>query len=165
MLKDIVGNLRRAAAATTALDDQIPVCCESCRRRKLWDNTLVVFTGDNGYLLGRHGLWSKGLASDPPNMYEEVVHVPLILAWPGKIPTDAMAPELVSFYDVMPTLCEAAGVAAPANRGLTGGASCGLRSAIRCRRVAAVAQSGVRASSEYGDGSRHPVQARAAERG
>jgi arylsulfatase A-like enzyme len=53
-------------------------------------------------------------------MYEEVVRVPLILSWPGKIPTDAMAPELVSFYDMMPTLCQAAGVAPPSNRGLTG---------------------------------------------
>ena len=120
MLKDIVGNLRKAAAATTALDDQIPVLLRKLQERKLWDNTLIVFTGDNGYLLGRHGLWSKGLASDPPNMYEEVVRVPLILAWPGKIPTDAMAPELVSFYDVMPTLCQAAGVNPPANRGLPG---------------------------------------------
>ena len=120
MLKDIVGNLRKAAAATTALDDQIPVLLRKLQERKLWDNTLIVFTGDNGYLLGRHGLWSKGLASDPPNMYEEVVRVPLILSWPGKIPTDAMAPELVSFTDVMPTLCDAVGVAPPANRGLTG---------------------------------------------
>jgi arylsulfatase A-like enzyme len=126
MLKDIVGNLRKAAAATTALDDQIPVLLRKLQERKLWDNTLVLFVGDNGYLLGRHGLWSKGLASDPPNMYEEVVRVPMILTWPGKIPTDAMAPELVSFYDVLPTLCEAAGVAPPANRGLTGRSFIGI---------------------------------------
>lgn len=120
MLGDIVGNLRRAAAATTALDDQIPVLVRKLQERKLWDNTLIIVTGDNGYLLGRHGLWSKGHASDPINMYDEVVRVPMILSWPGKIPTDEIAPEMVSFYDVVPTLCEAAGVAAPANRGLTG---------------------------------------------
>ena len=79
------------------------------QERKLWDNTLILFTGDNGYLLGRHGLWSKGLASDPPNMYDEVVRVPMIVSWPGKIPTGEVAPEMVSFYDVLPTLCEAAG--------------------------------------------------------
>jgi choline-sulfatase len=120
MLTDTVGNLRRCAAATTALDDQIPVIIRKLQERKLWDNTLIVITGDNGYLLGRHGLWSKGLASDPINMYDEVVRVPLILSWPGKIPTGEMAPEMVSFYDVLPTLCDATGIAPPSNRGLAG---------------------------------------------
>lgn len=77
MLKDTVGNLRRAAAATTALDDQIPVLLRKLAEKGLLENTLIVFTGDNGFLLGRHGLWSKGHASDPINMYEEVVKVPL----------------------------------------------------------------------------------------
>jgi arylsulfatase A-like enzyme len=120
MLTDIVGNLRKCAASVTALDDQIPVLLRKLQDRKLWDNTLVIFTGDNGYLLGRHGLWSKGLASDPPNMYEEVVKVPFIVSWPGKVPTAEVAPELISFYDVFPTICEATGVAAPADRKLTG---------------------------------------------
>ena len=85
MLKDTVGNIRKCAAGTTALDDQIPVLIRKLQERKLWDNTLILFTGDNGYLLGRHGLWSKGLASDPTNMYDEVVKVPMIISWPGKI--------------------------------------------------------------------------------
>lgn len=119
-LKDIVGNIRRAAAATTALDDQIPVLLGKLADKRLLGNTLIVFTGDNGFLLGRHGLWSKGHASDPINMYEEVVRVPLLMAWSGKIPPEATSPELVSFYDVMPTLAEAAGVSVPANRNLTG---------------------------------------------
>jgi choline-sulfatase len=120
MLKDTRGNLRRVAAATTALDDQIPLLIRKLQERKFYDNTLIMFVGDNGYLLGRHGLWSKGLASNPINMYEEVMKVPFILSWPGKIPTDAMAAELVSFYDVMPSLCSAAGVSVPSGRNLTG---------------------------------------------
>jgi choline-sulfatase len=120
MLSDTVANIRRAAAATTALDDQIPVLLRKLADKRLLENTLVVFTSDNGFLLGRHGLWSKGHASDPINMYEEVVRVPLLMAWSGKIPAEATTPELVSFYDVMPTLCEAAGVPVPANRNLTG---------------------------------------------
>lgn len=120
MLKDTVGNIRRAAAATTALDDQIPVLLRKLRERGLVDNTLVVLTGDNGYLLGRHGLWSKGLASDPINMYDEVMQVPMIWSWPGKIPTEAVTPELISFYDVLPSLCEVTGTAVPAGRNLSG---------------------------------------------
>jgi len=119
-LKDTVVNIRKCAAATTALDDQVPPLLNKLRERGLWDKTLILFAGDNGYLLGRHGLWSKGLASNPINMYDEVVKVPLIMSWPGRIPTDAVAPEMVSFYDVMPTLCEAAGVTPPAGHTLCG---------------------------------------------
>lgn len=119
MLKDIVGNLRRAAAATTALDDQVGVLLKKLQERGLRDNTIVIFTGDNGYLLGRHGLWSKGLASDPINMYDEVVQVPMLVSWFGKIPVESVRNELVSFYDVLPTVCEAAGATIP-GRGLCG---------------------------------------------
>jgi arylsulfatase A-like enzyme len=119
MLNDVVGNLRQCAASVTALDDQIPVLLDKLKQRGLSDNTLVVFTGDNGYLLGRHGLWSKGLASDPINMYEEVVQVPMIWYWPGRVPVEATRPEMVSFYDFVPSVCEAANVTAP-NRNLCG---------------------------------------------
>jgi arylsulfatase A-like enzyme len=120
LLQDTVGNIRKCAASVTALDDQIPLLLKKLDERKLRDNTLVIFTGDNGYLLGRHGLWSKGLASDPINMYEEVVQVPMIWSWPGKTPPQATRPEMVSFYDFFPTICEAAGAAPPAGRNLTG---------------------------------------------
>jgi arylsulfatase A-like enzyme len=118
MLKDTLGNIRRAAAATTALDDQLPLM-ECLRKRGVLDNTVVVFTGDNGFLLGRHGLWSKGLASDPINMFEEVMAVPMIWSWPSRIPPTSVRPEMTSFYDVMPTMCEIAGAALP-NRNLCG---------------------------------------------
>jgi arylsulfatase A-like enzyme len=118
-LKDIVGNLRRAAAATTALDDQIPALLSKLRERGLYDNTLVVFTADNGFLLGRHGLWSKGHASDPINMYEEVVQVPMIWSWPGKIPVQHTPPELVSTYDFVPSICDVLDAPLP-DRKLTG---------------------------------------------
>ena len=120
LLRDTVGNLRKCAAATTALDDQIPILRRKLQERGLLDDTLVVFTGDNGFLLGRHGLWSKGLASDPINMYEEVVQTPMIWSWTGHIPAEHVRPELVSFYDVLPSLCEVAGVTPPAGRNLCG---------------------------------------------
>jgi arylsulfatase A-like enzyme len=119
-LKDIVGNLRKAAASVTALDDQIPALTSVLDQKGMRDNTLIVFTGDNGYLLGRHGLWSKGLASDPINMYEEVMQTPMIWNWPGKVPVEGARPELVSFYDVLPSLCEVARVATPTDRTLCG---------------------------------------------
>jgi choline-sulfatase len=114
MLKDAVGNIRKCAASVTALDDQLPPLIAKLKQRGLWENTLIVFTGDNGFLLGRHGLWSKGLASNPINMYEEVMATPMIWNWVGKFPVEAARPELVSFVDVFPTLCEFAGAPVPA---------------------------------------------------
>jgi len=119
-LADTVGNLRKCAASVTALDDQIPILLRALGARGLRENTLVVFTSDKGSLLGRHGLWDSGLASDPINMYEEVVRVPLIWNWIGRVPVEGARPELTSSYDMLPTLCEVAGVPVPADRKLCG---------------------------------------------
>src|SRR5579859_3071423 len=113
MLKDVVGSLRKCAAATSALDAQIPLLLAKLHDRGLRENTLIVFCAANGSLLGRHGLWGDGSASDPVNMYEEVVRVPMIWNWPGRVPVESVRNELVSLYDVVPSLCEVAG-AAPA---------------------------------------------------
>ncbi len=112
-LGDIVGNIRKCAAATTAFDDQIPPLLAKLNERGLREDTLIILTSDNGSLLGRHGLWGAGHASNPVNMYEEVVATPMIWNWRGKSPVEAARPELVSSYDFLPTLCEVAGVAVP----------------------------------------------------
>jgi len=114
-LKDVVGSLRQFAAAVTAVDDQIPALVANLHDRNLSDNTLILFTSSNGSLLGRHGLWGDGDASNPVNMYEEVVQAPMIWNWAGRIPVESVRNELVSFYDFLPAVCEVAGVAPPAN--------------------------------------------------
>jgi choline-sulfatase len=70
-------------------------------------NTLVVFSSDHGDLGGAHGLPFKG-----PAMYEELVRVPLVISWPGKV-SPAVSNALVSNLDILPTLCEAAGIKPP----------------------------------------------------
>lgn len=114
MLRDVPGNLRKYAAALTTLDEQIPALLTKLQQRSLLDNTLIVFTSNGGYLLGRHGLWGGATASDPANMYEEVVKVPLIWVWPRQFPPQTVRNDVVSSYDLLPALCELAGVAAPA---------------------------------------------------
>jgi arylsulfatase A-like enzyme len=71
-------------------------------------------------LAGRHGLWSAGHASDPINMYQEVVETPMIWNWPGRIPVEATRPELVSSRDLFPSLCDLTGVPVPGGRGISG---------------------------------------------
>lgn len=122
-LQNTVANLRKWGAVTGAFDDQIPALMRKLDQHSLKDNTLIVFTSDTGYLLGRHGLWADGHASSPVNMYDEVVGVPMIWNWPGRVPVQASRPELVSSYDLFPTLCDAAGVSAPPGRNLCGRSS------------------------------------------
>ena len=112
-LRNTLSSIRRAAAAVTALDSQIPPLLDCLRRRGLLDSTLVVFTSVCGALLGRHGLWGGGLASEPANLYDETIKVPLILSWPARIPPASVRPELVSSYDFVPTICDLLDVPLP----------------------------------------------------
>ena len=76
----------------------------------LRENTLIVFCSDNGMNMGHHGIWGKGNGTIPLNMYEESVKVPLIVSQPGRVPENAVRQELLSQYDLRPTLLEWAGV-------------------------------------------------------
>ena len=68
---------------------------------------ITIFTTDHGDHGGAHGLPYKG-----PAMYEELVRVPLVVSWPGRI-RPARSDALVSLIDLLPTICDLTGVAAP----------------------------------------------------
>ena len=112
-------SLRKAAAAISALDDQVGMVVAKLYQKQLIDNTMIVFTSTCGSLLGRHGLWGAGQASDPVNMYDEVVNTPMIWSWPTRIPPQGLQVEMVSAYDLVPTLCEFT-EAEPPSRNLCG---------------------------------------------
>jgi arylsulfatase A-like enzyme len=103
---NLLPNLRRAAAAVTALDAQVGDVIAKLTQKKLVDNTLVIFAAPSGSLIGRHGLWGGSRGSNPPNFYEEVVTTPMIWSWPGRVAPFATRPELVSGLDLVPTLCD-----------------------------------------------------------
>jgi len=70
------------------------------------DNTLVIFTADQGWNSGHHGFWGKGNGTWPFNMYEESIRVPMIWNHPGHIkPGQALNP-MVSSYDYFPTILD-----------------------------------------------------------
>jgi arylsulfatase A-like enzyme len=114
MLADTIGSLRKYAAAVTAMDDEIQGMLSKITQRKLVDDTLVIFTSTCGALLSHHGLWDAGEGSDPVNMYEESVSTPMIWCWPGRVPSQGVRPEIVSGYDLVPTLCDLLSVERPA---------------------------------------------------
>ena len=115
MGKDLLPNLRKMAAAISTFDDQVGAVTSAITQKKLADRTLVVFTSTNGSLFSSHGLWGDGEASEPVNMYEEVVNTPMIWVWPGRVPPLAVRPEMVSATDFLPTACVLAGAELPAN--------------------------------------------------
>jgi arylsulfatase A-like enzyme len=114
MLRDVPGNLRKYAAGITTLDAQLPALFAKLQQRNLWENTLVIFSSSHGFLAGHHGLWGDGTASEPVNMYEEVVRVPLIWTWPSRFPPQTVRNDVVSSHDLLPTVCELTHAVPPA---------------------------------------------------
>ena len=73
------------------------------------DDTLVVFTADHGEGRGRHKLVTKNY------LYDEAAKVPLVVAAPGAAKGRRDAAHLVSGLDILPTVCDYAGLKTPAN--------------------------------------------------
>ena len=71
------------------------------------DNTVFVFTSDNGFMLGAHRLFDKRV------MYEESLRVPLIIRYPKALSAGRHSAKLVSTLDLAPTLVELGGQAVP----------------------------------------------------
>jgi len=93
-------------AVITHTDAQIGRILDALRKSGTYENTIIVFSSDNGLALGRHGLMGK------QNIYDHSVHVPLIVSGPG-IPRGKVRDQLCYIYDIFPTLCERAGLDTP----------------------------------------------------
>ena len=75
----------------------------------LWDDTLVVFTTDHGTLLAEHGYWMKNFMP----LYNELVHIPLIVALPGGARAGERVAALTQTIDLIPTFLDYFGCSAP----------------------------------------------------
>ncbi len=70
------------------------------------EGTLIVYTSDHGMNLGHHGIWGKGNGSEPLNMLEESIRVPLILNCPESIDAGQVRAEFVTHCDLFMTLLD-----------------------------------------------------------
>lgn len=93
-------------AAISDLDDALAPLWQALDAEKLWENTYVIFLGDNGWMLGEHGLTSKVLAYAPSSQ------IPLMIAGPGL--RAGRSPHLALNLDIAPTLLSLAGADIPA---------------------------------------------------
>ncbi|MEG2833729.1 MAG: sulfatase-like hydrolase/transferase [Ruthenibacterium sp.] len=110
-------------AAVTAMDAGIGQIIDKIDAMGLREDTLLIFTSDNGFSCGHHGFWGKGNGTFPINLYEESVKVPFIVSQPGVIPQNKTCDALVSAYDFMPTLLDFIGISGSDSRVLRPGKS------------------------------------------
>lgn len=110
-------NERRHASRISMLDEQVQRLLDKMDAMGELDNTLVIFTSDNGPQAENHSdLFFKssgGLKGKKRDMYEGGVRVPMIAWWKGKIKPGSTSAHAGIFYDIMPTLAEVAGIEAP----------------------------------------------------
>lgn len=98
------GFYRAYAETLLALDDSVGRVLDFVDSAGLGASTLVVYMGDNGFLLGEHGLIDKR------NAYEESMRVPMIAYAPGYAASGSTSAALVRNIDIAPTILELAGV-------------------------------------------------------
>ena len=98
---------KRYCEALTAVDDNVGRVMEYLKAARLYENTIVVYMGDNGFQFGEHGLIDKRVA------YEPSIRVPLLIQYPAKIKAGSKVDQIVANIDIGPTLMEVAGVATP----------------------------------------------------
>ena len=90
------------------IDHNVGRMLDALERTGQRENTVVIFTSDHGETLGDHGLLLKGC-----RFYESLVHVPLLISWPGRFKSGLRSGALVELTDLAPTLLELAGLAVP----------------------------------------------------
>jgi choline-sulfatase len=90
-------------AVITHLDAQIGRVLKALDDTGQRENTIIIFASDHGLAIGSHGLVGK------QNMYEHTINVPLVIAGPG-IPAGQRTAAQCYLRDLMPTICELAGV-------------------------------------------------------
>ncbi len=125
-------------AACSGVDRGVGRIVSRLDKLKLSENTLVIYTSDQGFCCGHHGLWAKGNASNPRNIYDTSLQVPLIAWQPGRIKAGAISDALFASYDLVPTVLEYLGLPPSPARNLPGHSFAPLlrnEASIRRRRV------------------------------
>ena len=89
------------------MDSRIGRLVEALDQTGLSAQTLVVYLGDNGYMLGQHGRFEKHC------FYEPAVRIPLIMRWPGHVDERPPGHRLVELVDVLPTVLHLMHLPAP----------------------------------------------------
>lgn len=99
--------MRRYLQCVYSIDENMGRLLHYLDEEGLTRNTVVVYTSDQGFFLGEHGLYDKRF------MYEPAFRIPLLVRWPAEIGAGTVRAELVQNLDFAPTLLQAAGADVP----------------------------------------------------
>lgn len=113
-------SMRAYSALITGLDTNVGKILRKLQDMGTLDETLVVFTADQGWNAGHHGVWGKGNGTVPRNMLEESIRVPMIWHHPGRIQAGVHSDAMVSSYDFFPTILEYLGCETAADKDRAG---------------------------------------------
>jgi arylsulfatase A-like enzyme len=94
-------------ACVQSIDDNVGRLLDWLDANGLRENTIVIYTSDQGFFLGDHGLYDKRF------MYEPSIKMPFLIRWPGVIKPGSVQDGLVINSDFAPTFLEAAGLRVP----------------------------------------------------
>lgn len=116
------------AAMISYFDEQIGKLIEKLKKERLYDNTVIMFTSDNGPTFNG-GSDSPWFDSGGPFrseygwgkcfVHEGGIRIPAIVTWPGKIKPSTQSDHICGFQDVMPTLADIANIACPETDGIS----------------------------------------------
>jgi arylsulfatase A-like enzyme len=95
-------------ACVSSIDDNMGRLLDFLKESGLERDTIVVYTSDQGFFLGDHGLFDKRF------MYEESLRMPLLVRWPAVVRPGSTTAAMALNVDFAPTFLEAAGVQVPA---------------------------------------------------
>ena len=96
-------------ACVQSVDDNIGRVLDWLDVNGLRENTVVIYTSDQGFFLGEHGLYDKRF------MYEESLKMPFVIRWPGVIKPNSVQDEMIINTDFAPTFMEIAGLKVPSD--------------------------------------------------
>ena len=91
------------------VDDSVGKIQDTLKNLKLDDNTVVIYSSDQGFYIGDHGWYDKRW------MYEESLMMPLIVKWPGVTKPDSRSVQMVQNLDYAQTFLQMAGAEIPSN--------------------------------------------------
>ena len=101
--------MRDYLACVASVDDNVGRVLDYLDANGLADNTIVIYTSDQGFFLGDHNWFDKRF------MYEESLRMPLLVRWPGTVKPRTVSDGMVINVDFAPTLLAAAGLPVPAD--------------------------------------------------
>jgi len=107
--KDFDTFIRTYHETILSVDDSVGQIYEALRAMGELDNTIFLFAGDNGFLLGEHA------SIDKRTMWEESIRIPLLVRYPDAIKTPRVVDRMVLNLDVAPSVLDFAGAAPIAN--------------------------------------------------